>query len=97
MKIDHSIVNKLADLAKLEFDKDAKEEIIADLNKILISIEKLNEINTSNVEPLIYMSEEVNVLREDNVKHEITQQEGLKNAPKKDSDYFRVPKVIDQK
>ena len=63
---------------------------------MLAFIEKLNELDTTNVEPLIYMSDEVNVMREDDVKTEITQDEALKNAPKHDSDYFKVPKVINK-
>lgn len=97
MKIDRTVVDKLAYLAKLEFDEKGKEEIINDLNRILSQIEKLNEVDTTNVEPLIYMTDEVNVLREDEVKQDITQKDALKNAPKKDSDYFKVPKVISQK
>ena len=60
-------------------------------------MESLNELDTSNVEPLIYMTEEKNVLRRDESRQEISHEDALKNAPKKDSDYFRVPKVIDQK
>jgi aspartyl-tRNA(Asn)/glutamyl-tRNA(Gln) amidotransferase subunit C len=97
MKIDHSTVDKLAELAKLEFDGPAKDAIINDLNRIVAFVDKLNEVNTDGVEPLIYMSDEVNVLREDEVRHEITQKEALMNAPKHDSDYFKVPKVIDKK
>ena len=97
MKIDHSTVDKLSDLAKLEFEKEAKDEIVKDLNNMLVFIEKLNEIDTTNVEPLIYMTDETNVLREDEVKQDISQQEALKNAPKKDSDYFKAPKVLDKK
>lgn len=96
MKIDKETVDKIAHLARLEFDTESKEAIINDMNNMLGFIDKLNELDTSNVEPLIYMCDEVNVLREDEVKHEITQQEALKNAPKKDSDYFKVPKVIDK-
>lgn len=96
MKIDKETVDKIAHLARLEFENEAKEEIIKDMNNMLAFVEKLNELDTNNVEPLIYMSDEVNVLREDEVKHEITQQEALKNAPKKDSDYFKVPKVIEK-
>ena len=96
MKIDKSTVDKLADLARLEFEHEAKDEIIKDLNRMLSFVEKLNELDTTNVEPLIYMSDEVNVLREDDIKYEITQQEALKNAPKKDSDYFKVPKVMNK-
>jgi aspartyl-tRNA(Asn)/glutamyl-tRNA(Gln) amidotransferase subunit C len=96
MKIDNATVDKIAHLARLEFENEAKEQIKKDMNNMLGFIEKLNELDTSNVEPLIYMSDEVNVLREDDVKHEITQDEALRNAPKHDSDYFKVPKVIEK-
>jgi len=96
MKIDNDTVDKIAHLARLEFENDAKAQMINDMNNMLSFIDKLNELDTSAVEPLIYVSEERNVLRADEVKHEITQQDALKNAPKKDSDYFKVPKVIDK-
>lgn len=96
MKIDNETVDKIAHLARLEFDNAAKEQIIKDMNNMLAFVDKLNEIDTSNTEPLIYMSDEVNVLREDIVTHEITQAEALKNAAKHDSDYFKVPKVIEK-
>jgi aspartyl-tRNA(Asn)/glutamyl-tRNA(Gln) amidotransferase subunit C len=96
MKIDNDTVDKIAHLARLEFENESKEQIIKDMNNMLGFIEKLNELDTSNVAPLIYMSDEVNVLREDDVIQEITQEEGLKNAPKHDSDYFKVPKVIEK-
>lgn len=96
MQINNELVDKLADLAKLEFDENSKKEIIKDLSRIISFVDKLNELDTKNVEPLIYMSDEVNVLREDEIKQEITQAESLKNAPKKDSDFFKVPKVIDK-
>ena len=96
MKIDNDTVDKIAHLARLEFNDASKAAMVKDLNNMLGFIDKLNELDTSNVEPLIYMSDEVNVLREDEVIHEITQQEALKNAPKHDSDYFKVPKVIDK-
>lgn len=96
MQINNELVDKLADLAKLEFDENSKKEIIKDLTRIISFVDKLNQLDTKNVEPLIYMSDEVNVLREDVIKQEITQVEALKNAPKKDSDFFKVPKVIDK-
>src|SRR5688572_22067787 len=94
MKIDQTTVDHIAHLARLEFEHEAKTEIIKDMNRMLAFVDKLNELDTDNVEPLIYMSDEVNVLREDDIKHEITREEAMKNAPQKDSDYFRVPKVI---
>src|SRR5580704_13111024 len=94
MKIDSKTVDKLAELSKLEFDEEGKKEIEKDLNRIVEFVEKLSELDTSNVEPLIYLSEETNVMRDDVVKPVISQQEALKNAPVKDSDYIKVPKVI---
>jgi aspartyl-tRNA(Asn)/glutamyl-tRNA(Gln) amidotransferase subunit C len=92
MDISNELVDKLADLAKLEFNGEEKEKIKADLIQITAFFEELNKVNTDNVEPLIFMSDAVNVLREDEVKQELTHEEALKNAPAKDSDYFRVPK-----
>lgn len=94
-KIDIKTVDEVAHLARLEFNEEAKAEIVNDMNRMLAFVDKLNELNTDNVEPLIYMTDERNVLREDEPMQTITQKEALKNAPKKDSDYFKVPKVID--
>jgi aspartyl-tRNA(Asn)/glutamyl-tRNA(Gln) amidotransferase subunit C len=93
MKIDIHTVNKLARLSKLEFDEAAKEKMITDLNRMLDFVGKLDELDTTGIEPLIYMTENGLPLREDKVITTITQDEALKNAPKKDSDYFKVPKV----
>lgn len=92
MDITNDMVDKLADLAKLNFTPEEKTNLISDLSKITGFFEKLNEVNTDNVEPLIFMTDEVNVLREDEVQQPITKEEALVNAPAKDSDYFRVPK-----
>ena len=97
MKIDAELIDKLAHLARLEFDDQEKVKIEQDLNRILTFMESLNELDTTNVQPLIYLTEEKNVFRKDEVKQDISHEDALKNAPKKDSDYFRVPKVIDQK
>jgi len=97
MTIDEETVDKIAHLARLELSGDEKQEMIKDMSKILDFMAKLNEIDTSGIEPLVYMTNEVNVLREDEVKQEITHQEALQNAPKHDDDYFLVAKVIDLK
>jgi aspartyl-tRNA(Asn)/glutamyl-tRNA(Gln) amidotransferase subunit C len=97
MQVDDKLIDHLAHLSRIEFDDNAKEEIKNDLNRILSFVDKLNELDTENVEPLIYMTEEFNVMREDEVKISITQQEALKNAPQRDSDYFKVPKVVEKK
>lgn len=96
MTIDEETVDKIAHLARLELNGDEKQEMIKDMSKILDFMAKLNEINTSGIEPLVYMTDEVNVLREDVVIQQITHQEALKNAPKHDEDYFLVPKVIEK-
>lgn len=94
MKITNQTVENLAKLSKLSFEGKAKEQMRIDLENILEMCEKLKEVDTEGVEPLIYMTNSHTVLREDTVMQEITHEEALKNAPKKDSDFFRVPKVI---
>lgn len=96
-KIDKDTVDKLSNLSRLEFDGKEKDEIIHDLNRMLDFVGKLNEIDTSGIEPLIYMNNEKNVFRKDEVKQVLTQKEALANAPKKDSDYIKVPKVVEKK
>jgi aspartyl-tRNA(Asn)/glutamyl-tRNA(Gln) amidotransferase subunit C len=97
MAIDHNTVDKIATLAKLEFEGEAKDEMVKDLSRIIGFVEKLNELDTEGVEPLVYMTNEHTILREDEVKIDITQKEALLNAPKHDSDFFRVPKVVEKK
>lgn len=94
MNIDKNLVEHLARLSKLEFSEAEKEQMIFDLNKILGLVDKLEEVNTENVQPLVYMTDEKNVLRTDTQKTLNTKVEALSNAPEKDSDYIKVPKVI---
>lgn len=94
MKIDDTLVERLAELGKLEFDAAEKERIKKDLQGILDLVEKLKEVNVDGVEPLIYMTDEKNVLRKDEVTGMVSKEEALLNAPQRDSDYFKVPKVI---
>jgi len=94
MKITTQTIDKLADLAKLQFENEEKENIINDMEKILAFVDKIEELDTENVEPLIHMNTEVNALREDNAVETISQTEALKNAPSKDSDYFKIARVL---
>jgi len=71
-----------------------KEGIKQDLQKMITFVEKLNELDLENVEPLIHMSPEVNVLRNDEIRGSVSREEALKNAPKTDGEFFLVPKVI---
>ena len=95
-KIDIKTVDEVAHLARLEFTDEAKAEIANDMNRMLTFIDKLNELDTVGIEPLIYMTDEFNVMREDIPVETLNQKDALKNAPRKDSDYFKVPKVISQ-
>ncbi len=94
MKLDKATVEKLAHLARLEFSENEKEEMLSDLNKMMAFVEKINELDLDGVEPLIYLTDEENVMRVDEVKEQVSKDEALKNAPDKDTDYFRVPKVL---
>jgi aspartyl-tRNA(Asn)/glutamyl-tRNA(Gln) amidotransferase subunit C len=97
MQIDKDTVAKIAHLARLEVSEQETETLVGDMNKILDFMAKLNEVNTDNVEPLIYMTQEVNALREDVVKQDITHEEALLNAPEQDGKHFLVAKVIERK
>ena len=97
MKVDSKTVQDIAHLARLEFANESEAKMISDMNRLIGFVEKLSELNTENIEPLVYMTEEVNHLREDEVKEPLPQKEVLGNAPKHDSDYFKVPKVVEKK
>lgn len=94
MEVNDEMIANLAQLARLEFNDEEKEEIKTDLQKMIAFIDKLNELDTTGVKPLLHMSENVNVLREDEVKQTITREQALKNAPLHDGQFFKVPKVI---
>jgi aspartyl-tRNA(Asn)/glutamyl-tRNA(Gln) amidotransferase subunit C len=96
MKVDIELIDNLATLSKLNFESAQKEEIRHDLEKMLNFMEQLNAVNTDGVEPLIYVNEEVNVWRNDEVKQLITKAEALSNAPLKNEDYFLVPKFVNK-
>jgi len=96
MAVDIQTVQKVANLCKLEFTDEEQIKMVADMNNILIYIDKLNEVDTEGVEPLIFLSEEVNQWRDDVPVVTISKEQALKNAPLKDSDYFKVPKFMDR-
>ena len=95
MKVNNKLVEHLAHLSRLDFDDDSKEKMKFDFEKMLDFVAKLEEVDTVNVEPLSYMSSELNVLRDDKVEQVLTQEQALQNAPVNDTDYIRIPKVID--
>ena len=96
MNINKQTIHKVADLARIKIQEEEVDNLITEMSKILTFMEKLNELDTDHVKPLVYMNEEVNVWREDEVIQEITVSEGLKNAAKHNENYFMVPKVIEK-
>lgn len=95
-EVNDKVIDELAHLARLQFNNEDREQIRNDLNRMLKFVEKLNEVSTDDVEPLVHMTDETITLRPDVIQPSIHQHEALKNAPLKDSDYFKAPKVIDQ-
>lgn len=94
MEVNDELVDKLAHLARLQFNEEEKQEIRQDLQKMISFVEKLNELNLDEVEPLMHMSDEVNVLRDDIISGMISREDALRNAPVHDDQFFKVPKVI---
>ncbi len=95
MQIDKETIKKIAHLARLDFEEKEEKNMRKSMSDTLTWVEKLNEIDTTTVKPLIHMSHEINVLREDIAEEPLDHNRGLKNAPAKDADYFRVPKVLE--
>ena len=95
MKADRNLILKLENLSRLELTDTEREKLQGSLSDILTMVEKLEELNTEGVEPLVYINEEVSILREDVVKNQLSQSDALKNAPDHNKTHFKVPKVID--
>jgi aspartyl-tRNA(Asn)/glutamyl-tRNA(Gln) amidotransferase subunit C len=97
MKIDNTVLDRIAELARLDMSDPAKRDaMLIDMQRVLDFVEKLNGVDTTGVEPLIFMTDEEDVLRDDLAMQEISREEALANAPVKDSDYFKVPRVVDR-
>ena len=94
MEITIKMIDHLAHLSRLDFDVEKKEGIQHDLTRMVGFIEKLQEINTEGIEPLVFMSDVQNVWREDEIKGSINRDGALANSPAKDNIYFKVPTVI---
>lgn len=96
MNISKDTIYKVADLARIDISEEEVPGLIKEMSKILTFMEKLNELDTTTVEPLVYMNEEVNVWREDEVKNQLDLQQGLANAAVKNERFFMVPKIIEK-
>ena len=94
MQVNEELVDHLARLSRLHYSASEKKEILADLEQMIQFVEKLNELDTSGLEPVLHMSHEENRLRSDSIKGSITTPEALKNATDSQGSFFTVPKVI---
>ncbi|MBK8563874.1 MAG: Asp-tRNA(Asn)/Glu-tRNA(Gln) amidotransferase subunit GatC [Saprospiraceae bacterium] len=94
MQIDRDLILKLENLAKLQLNDAERERLASDMGNILDMVEKLKELDTTNVEPLVYISEVENQLRADEVKLQVSNEEALSNAPESSKPFFKVPKII---
>jgi aspartyl-tRNA(Asn)/glutamyl-tRNA(Gln) amidotransferase subunit C len=94
MEVNDALVDKLAHLSRLSFKPAEKDAIRNDLQRMIAFVEKLNELDVTGVEPLMHMSDEVNILRDDEVKGSVPREEAFENAPAHDGSFFQVPKVI---
>ena len=95
MKLSTQDVEYVAKLARLDVADLEKEKFTAQLNDILLYIDKLNELDTTGVAPMSHAIAMTNAFREDNVLESLGTQEALANAPDARGEFFRVPKVID--
>ena len=94
-KIDQAQVRKVAKLSRLELTEAEVEEFTGQLSAILDYMEKMNELDTTNVEPLAHCLPISNVFRDDCVKESLGTEKTLSNAPQRDGGFFKVPKILD--
>ena len=94
MKVTNKLISDLAELAKLKFNKSENEKMKSDFKNMLDFIDKLSEVNTKDIEPLIYLSDEINSLREDNISIKLSKEMALKNSTSSNSDYFTIPTIL---
>lgn len=96
MEVNEALVDKLAGLARLQFSPEEKQAITHDLQRMIGLVEKMNEVDTNNVEPLLHMSEGKNRFRKDEIVGQVDKAKALKNSANHNEDFFLVPKVIKQ-
>ena len=95
-KIDHEQVLKVAKLSRLDLSKEEISEFTSQLSDIIGYVEKMNELDTKNVQPLAHCLPISNCFREDVVKESLGTEETLLNAPDKQEEFFKVPKILDE-
>ena len=95
MKLDLKTVKHISKLARISVDEEKANKLAGDLNSIFEFIEKLNELNTENVEPLTSVANTTLRFREDEVQSQNIREKILSNSPDNNEDFFVVPKVVE--
>lgn len=95
MKIQKEEVEYVAHLARLEFQAEETEKFTAQLNDILLYMDKLNEVDTTGVTPMSHAITVTNAFREDTIKESLSRDLSLANAPEARGDCFLVPRVVE--
>ena len=95
MTIDLKTVKHISKLSRISIDDNKAKKLSKDLNSIFSFIEKLNELDTKNIEPLTSIYKTKLKLRKDEIKSENIREDILKNSPDKNKDFFVVPKVVE--
>ena len=95
MSIDNSTVKKVAKLARLKVDAKEEQNLKNELNNILEWVDKLQKVNTDNIDPMLSVSNEPMPMREDMVTSKLDNKQILSNAPEKKAGFFVVPKVVE--
>ena len=95
MTINLKTIKHISKLSRISVDDVKADKLAGDLNSIFDFIEKLNELNTDNVEPLTSVAETTLKLRADEVKSENIRDQILKNSPEENEDFFVVPRVVE--
>lgn len=94
MKIDISEIERLAELSRLRLNNEEKNAAREDMERIIGFIDKLQQVDTTGIEPLVHVNNHVNVLRDDVESQSVNKEDALKNSPSHDSDFFKIPKVL---
>jgi aspartyl-tRNA(Asn)/glutamyl-tRNA(Gln) amidotransferase subunit C len=94
MEVDKALILKLETLTRLELSDEERGGLLVSLNNILVMIDKLNELDTTGVEPLVYINDNQNRWREDVVKNQVEKEDVFRNAPNHNKEHFKVPKIM---
>ena len=95
MTIDLKTIKHISKLSRISVEESKAKKLAGDLNSIFVFIEKLNELDTENIEPLTSVAEITLKLRSDEVKSENIREQILKNSPDENEDFFVVPRVVE--